>query len=116
MLPGPRVAYNPYRNVDKVMKRSDMILKLLRKRGVLSEDEYQRALAETPNIAGLQRKVDESIKIGEAFPNRTGASLSALPAEGEGEPPAREEPVGDGGATRETEPKGDGVTPATEQK
>ena len=116
MLPGPRVAYNPYRNVDKVMKRSDMILKLLRKRGVLSEDEYQRALAETPNIAGLQRKVDESIKIGEAFPNRTGASLSALPAEGEGEPPAREEPVGDGGATRETEPKGDGMTPALEQK
>jgi len=116
MLPGPRVAYNPYRNVDKVMKRSDMILKLLRKRGVLSEDEYQRALAETPNIAGLQRKVDESIKKGEAFPNRTGASLPVLPAEGEGEPPAREEPVGDGGAPRETEPKGDGMTPALEQK
>jgi monofunctional biosynthetic peptidoglycan transglycosylase len=113
MLPGPRVAYNPYRNVDTVMKRSDMILKLLRKRGVLSEDEYQRAVAETPNIAGLQRKVDESIKKVEVFPNRTGASL---PAEGVGESPAREEPGGVGGVTRETEPKGDGVTPAVEQK
>jgi monofunctional biosynthetic peptidoglycan transglycosylase len=116
MLPGPRVAYNPYRNVDKVMKRSDMILKLLRKRGVLSEDEYQRALAEIPNIAGLQRKVDESIKKVEAFPNRTGASLPPLPAEGVEEPPAREEPGGDGGAPRVKEPKGDGVTPAVEQK
>jgi monofunctional biosynthetic peptidoglycan transglycosylase len=117
MLPGPRVAYNPYRNVDKVMKRSDMILKLLRKRGVLSEDEYQRAVAEIPNIAGLQRKVDESIKKVEVFPNRTGAILPALPADGaSGESPAREEPGGVGGATRETEPKGDGVTPAVEQK
>lgn len=73
MLPGPRVAYNPYRNIDKVMKRSDLILKLLRKRGVLSEEEYRQALAETPNIAGLQKKVDESIRKEEAFPNRTGA-------------------------------------------
>jgi monofunctional biosynthetic peptidoglycan transglycosylase len=38
-----------------------MILGLLRGKGVLSEDEYRLALAEEPNIAGLQRKVDESI-------------------------------------------------------
>ena len=43
------------------MQRSDMNLRLLRGKGVLSEDEYRLALAEEPNIAGLQRKVDESI-------------------------------------------------------
>jgi monofunctional biosynthetic peptidoglycan transglycosylase len=61
MLPGPRLAYNPYNNLARVLKRSNMILGLLRGKGVLSEDEYRLALAEEPNIAGLQRKVDESI-------------------------------------------------------
>lgn len=63
MLPGPRIAYNPYRNLDKVLKRSDMILGLMRKKAVLSEDEYRSALAEMPNIAGLQRKVDANIQL-----------------------------------------------------
>jgi monofunctional biosynthetic peptidoglycan transglycosylase len=99
MLPGPRLAYNPYRNIDKVMARSDMILKLLRKRGVLSEEEYRQALAETPNIAGLQRKVDDSIKKEEAFPNRTGAIRSGPPAgDGAAAPPAREESQDSGGS------------------
>jgi monofunctional biosynthetic peptidoglycan transglycosylase len=62
MLPGPRVAFNPYKNLDKVLKRSDMILGLLRKKGVLSEAEYQLALLEQPNVGRLQRKVDESIQ------------------------------------------------------
>ena len=35
MLPGPRVAYNPYKNLGKVLKRSDMILRLLRGKGVI---------------------------------------------------------------------------------
>lgn len=61
MLPGPRVAYNPYKNLGKVLKRSDMILKLLRQKGVLSEGEYQAALAEQPNITGMQRRVEQSI-------------------------------------------------------
>ncbi len=61
MLPGPRLAYNPYKNLHRVMQRSEMILRLLRDKGVLSEEEYRAALAEPPNIAGLQRKVDESI-------------------------------------------------------
>ncbi len=117
MLPGPRVAYNPYRDMDKVMKRSDLILKLLRKRGVLSEEEYQRALTETPNIAGLQRKVDESIKKEEAFPNRSSAVGPALPAvRNDGELPSHEETTGVGETVREVEPKGDGVTPVEEQK
>jgi monofunctional biosynthetic peptidoglycan transglycosylase len=61
MLPGPRVAYNPYKNLGKVLKRSDMILKLMRQKGVLGEAEYQAALASELNIAGLQRKVDQNI-------------------------------------------------------
>jgi monofunctional biosynthetic peptidoglycan transglycosylase len=62
MLPGPQVAYNPYLHLSKVMKRSDMILRLLRDRGVLSEEEYRAALAETLNINGMQKKVDNSLK------------------------------------------------------
>jgi monofunctional biosynthetic peptidoglycan transglycosylase len=73
MLPGPRVAYNPYKHVSRVMKRSDMILGLLHGKGVLSTDEYRSAIGETPNIAGLQRKVDESLTRAEAFTNVTGA-------------------------------------------
>ncbi|HMN01629.1 MULTISPECIES: biosynthetic peptidoglycan transglycosylase [Geobacter] len=80
MLPGPRVAYNPYKNLGKVLKRSDMILRLLRGKGVLSTDEYRQALAQTPNIAGLQRKVDASIEKEEtAFENRTGATVPLEP-------------------------------------
>lgn len=62
MLPGPQVAFNPYLHLSMVMKRSDMILRLLRDRGVLSEEEYRRALAETPDISNLQKKVDKSLK------------------------------------------------------
>jgi len=61
MLPGPRVAYNPYKNLGKVLKRSDMILKLLRQNGVLGEAEYQAALAQSPNIGRMQQKVDTLI-------------------------------------------------------
>lgn len=74
MLPGPRLAYNPYRNMDKVLKRSDMILKLLRSKNVLSEEEYAAAVAAAPNINGMQRKVDESINQGERFANLSSAS------------------------------------------
>jgi len=61
MLPGPRLAYNPYKNLDKVLKRSDMILRLLRQRGVLGEAEYQTALTESFNVGRMQLKVDENI-------------------------------------------------------
>ena len=61
MLPGPQVAYNPYKHLTKVLKRSDMILRLMRDKGVLSEAEYLLALAEVPNISGMQKKVNESI-------------------------------------------------------
>jgi len=83
MLPGPRVAYNPYRNMAKVLRRSDMILKLLRSKGVLSEGEYRIALGEAPNIAGLQRKVEESIKREESFKPLSSASLGPMPEPGQ---------------------------------
>jgi len=73
MLPGPRVAYNPYRNMAKVLRRSDMILKLLKSKRVLSDEEYAAAVATAPNINGLQKKVEESIKKEELFTNRSSA-------------------------------------------
>ena len=71
MLPGPRVAYNPYRNMAKVLRRSDMILKLLKSKRVLSDEEYAAAAATAPNINGLQKKVEASIKKEELFTNRS---------------------------------------------
>jgi len=103
MLPGPRVAYNPYLNMGKVVRRSEMILKLLRRKGILSAGEYQVALGQSPNISGLQRKVDESIKKVEAFNNvssavvedvpTAGAPDSAPPPEGAESSPTPPEPV-----------------------
>ncbi|MFZ4858778.1 MAG: transglycosylase domain-containing protein [Desulfuromonadaceae bacterium] len=87
MLPGPRLAYNPYKNLGKVLKRSDMILRLLRQKGVLSEGEYQAALAQSPNIAGMQRKVDELISTPPLFSSPSSARREALqqPDEAEAE-------------------------------
>ncbi|MEA5114912.1 MAG: biosynthetic peptidoglycan transglycosylase [Geobacteraceae bacterium] len=90
MLPGPRVAYNPYLNLDKVVHRSDEILRLLRRKGILTEGEYRLALSQQPNVSRLQQKVDESIKKEEAFANLTSAvmpepSLQDLPQQPEGE-------------------------------
>lgn len=73
MLPGPRVAYNPYKNLGKVLKRSDMILGLLRKNGVLSEGEYQAALAQSPNVGRMQRKVDANISVPPVFTSPSSA-------------------------------------------
>ncbi len=99
MLPGPRVAYNPYRNMDKVLKRSDMILRLLRSKGVLSEEEYGAAIAATPNINGLQRKVDASLKEPEQFGNMSSSSHV------NGEKPLEGEKVVEGeSATKGSEP------------
>ncbi len=73
MLPGPRLAYNPYRNLGKVLKRSDMILRLLRQKGVLGEAEYQAALAESPNVGRLQQKVDDLISTPPLFTSPSSA-------------------------------------------
>ena len=75
MLPGPKKVYNPYRHLDRVMKRSDMVLHLLRQKGVLTEGEYRQAMAETPNISGMQKKVDKSFsgKVKSFFRNLFGS-------------------------------------------
>lgn len=97
MLPGPRVAYNPYKNLNKVLKRSNMILRLLRNKGVLSAAEYRQAMGQEPNVSGLQRKVDASIEKEEAvFDNASGATVA--PEEGlspatQGVEPATGEPA-----------------------
>jgi monofunctional biosynthetic peptidoglycan transglycosylase len=74
MLPGPQKVYNPYRHLDRVLKRSDMILGQLRQKGVLTESEYRLALAEKPDIGGMQRKVDRSFagKVRKFFKNLFG--------------------------------------------
>ena len=117
MLPGPRLAYNPYKNLARVSKRSDMILGLLRGKGVLSEEEYRLALAEEPNIAGLQRKVDESIARADIV--QAPMTSAALPKTGE--TPAEEGTNGVGeekGPTPESAPamdEGAAQKPAAEQ-
>lgn len=92
MLPGPRVAYNPYRNMAKVLRRSDMILKLLKSKGVLSEEEYASAVATAPNINGLQRKVEESIVKEGLFHNSSSATAPPPLEKPESEEP-RTQPV-----------------------
>lgn len=74
MLPGPRVAYNPYRNMAKVLRRSDMILKLLKSKSVLTEEEYATAVATAPNINGMQKKVEASIDNDVVFLNSSSAA------------------------------------------
>ncbi len=76
MLPGPQKVYNPYRHLDRVLKRSDMVLRLLREHGVLTEAEYRQALAETPNVGGMQKKVEKSFtgKVRSFFRNLFGLS------------------------------------------
>ena len=104
MLPGPRLAYNPYKNLDKVLKRSDMILRLLRKRGVLDEGEYQAAMAAELNIAGLQRKVDQSVSAPPVFasPSSSRSDTGDKPAE---EPlDTAAEPAGTAPADKPSEP------------
>jgi monofunctional glycosyltransferase len=74
MLPGPQKVYNPYRHLERVLKRSDMILGELRRKGILTEREYRQAMAETPDISGMQKKVDQGFagKVKKFFRNLFG--------------------------------------------
>ena len=79
MLPGPKV-YNPYRKMDRVMKRSDRILRRMVAARMISREEYDAALSEVPNLAGIARKVEKTL---EAPPPEEKA-----PGEASGEGPA----------------------------
>lgn len=95
MLPGPRVAYNPYRNLGKVLSRSNMILRKLRSKGVISADELQTALGTSPNIAGLQHKVDTAIQqeaVMKPISSTTAPAAPPEPSEPEPAIPSRPEP------------------------
>ncbi len=61
MLPGPKV-YNPYRRMDRVMKRSDRILRRMVAARMISREEFEAALSEVPNLAGLARKVEKTME------------------------------------------------------
>jgi monofunctional biosynthetic peptidoglycan transglycosylase len=115
MLPGPRLAYNPYKNLAKVSKRSDMILRLLRAKGVLSDDEYRLAITQKPNIAGLQRKVDFTIAREEAVQAPMTSALQLLPG-GDGLPATEELPgaADKSGAQPANTPETEGVSPREE--
>lgn len=82
MLPGPKI-YDPYRNLRRVVRRSDRILRRMRAAGMITGEEYRTALAEEPNVEGLVRKVEDSI----AAEPPAGTPTPGPPGEAEGEPP-----------------------------
>lgn len=120
MLPGPRVAYNPYKNLGKVLKRSNMILRLLYSKGVLSEAEFAQAMAESPNVGRLQRKVDDSIKKEEVLTNISSVKLPGPPpaTENEEKKPADVPPAPDAtsGSPEIKPPQGNSNPPESESE
>ncbi len=96
MLPGPKV-YNPYRKLDRVVRRSDRILRRMFAARMITEDEFRAAMAESPNIAGLERKVEKTM----ASPPPEERPPVVLPVDGPGlleSPPGNDagEPAADG--------------------
>ncbi len=99
MLPGPRI-YDPYRKMARVMRRSDRILRNMFAARMITEDEFRMALAETPNITGLERKVERTIasppppeeKVPPTAPGDGGVEV-VVPEAGPPQPPA-EPPAG----------------------
>ena len=61
MLPGPKV-YDPYRKLDRVVRRSERILRRMYAAKMITEEEFKVALAESPNIAGIERKVETTLE------------------------------------------------------
>jgi monofunctional glycosyltransferase len=94
MLPGPKV-YNPYRKMDRVVKRSNRILRRMAAARMITQVEYETALAEVPNLAGLEKKVEKTLAVPppeeEKPPAETGGEAIALPpASGAGQEPGEE--------------------------
>ena len=115
MLPGPRI-YDPYRKMRRVMRRSDRILRNMFAARMITEDEFRAALAETPNVTGLERKVEKTIasppppeeKVPPTAPGDGGIEVVA-PDGGPAEPPG--EPSGGASAGAPAPPDG-GATEA----
>jgi len=90
MLPGPKV-YDPYRKLYRVVRRSDRILRRMFAAKMITEEEYKAALSESPNIAGLERKVEKTMAApppeepgGQEEPSPSGTDETPRPAEPEG--------------------------------
>ena len=97
MLPGPKV-YNPYRKMDRVMKRSDRILRRMVAARMISREEYDAALSEVPNLAGIARKVEKTLetpppeeKVPEEAPGEGPAIIDESPPAASPEEPRSEE-------------------------
>jgi monofunctional glycosyltransferase len=60
MLPGPKI-FDPYRNFGRVVRRSDRILRRMLAARMISAEEYRAAVAETPNVERLARKVERTM-------------------------------------------------------
>jgi monofunctional biosynthetic peptidoglycan transglycosylase len=88
MLPGPKI-YNPYRKMDRVMRRSDRILRRMVAARMISREEYDTAMAEVPNLAGLERKVEKTLETPppEEKPSGETPGPPAIPEGSTGSPP-----------------------------
>jgi monofunctional biosynthetic peptidoglycan transglycosylase len=82
MLPGPKV-FNPYRKMEKVVRRSSRILRRMRAAGMIGDAEYEEAMRETPALLGLQRRVERTL----SEPPPPEAAQGAALAEGAGGDP-----------------------------
>ncbi len=58
MIPGPSY-YDPRRHPDRVLKRRDLVLRVMRQGGVITEPEYQRALREPIEVEPVQSLVTD---------------------------------------------------------
>jgi len=99
MLPGPKV-YDPYRKMDRVMKRSDRILRRMAAAKMITREECEAALSEVPNLAGLERKVEKTLaapppeeeNVPEEAPGGGPGIPDAAPSPSEPEPEPEAEP------------------------
>jgi monofunctional biosynthetic peptidoglycan transglycosylase len=99
MLPGPKV-YNPYRKMARVMNRSDRILRRMVAARMITRGEYEAALAEVPNLAGLEKKVEKTL----AVPPPVEETPSEEAGEGQILHPTPSEPVQDPGKADSSDP------------
>jgi len=79
MLPGPKV-YNPYRRMGRVMRRSDRILRRMLGARMISREEFDAAMTEVPNLAGLTRKVEKTLEAPPPEENPPGEAPGGGPA------------------------------------
>jgi monofunctional biosynthetic peptidoglycan transglycosylase len=88
MLPGPKV-YDPYRKMDRVMRRSDRILRRMVAARMISREEYDAAMAEVPNLEGLVRKVEKTLEAPPPEEKPPGEAPDGGPVVIEPSPPVR---------------------------